>query len=118
MAAAMTVFMLSLTGIPPTAGFLGKWFIFKSALDAHLLGLAIVLAVNSAIAACYYLAVVARMYMTEEAGEPSLAPVPIPLAVSAGIAVAAVFYLGLFPDQILAFVNEMAVKFWGPVQLI
>jgi len=118
MAAAMTAFMLSLTGIPPTAGFLGKWFIFKSALDAHLLGLAIVLAVNSAIAAYYYLGVVARMYMTEETGDQRSSPVPIPLAISAGIAVAAVFYLGLFPDRILALVNEMALKFWGPVQLI
>lgn len=118
MAAAMTVFMLSLTGIPPTAGFLGKWFIFRSALDADLLGLAVVLAVNSAIAAYYYLGVVVRMYMTQEESERPRPALPAPLVISAGIAVIAVFYLGLFPARILSLVNDMALRFWGQVHLI
>jgi NADH-quinone oxidoreductase subunit N len=118
MAAAMTVFMLSLTGIPPTAGFLGKWFIFRSAVDADLLGLAIVLAVNSAIAAYYYLGVIVKMYMVEPDGEPSFPPRRAALSFAAVVAVAATFYLGMYPTDVLEFVTDMAVRFWGQAHLV
>jgi NADH-quinone oxidoreductase subunit N len=118
LAAAMTVFMLSLTGIPPTAGFLGKWFIFRSALDADMLGLALVLAVNSAIAAYYYLGVIVQMYMVEPDTSPAPAPVRMTLSLSTGLAVVAVFYLGIFPGRVLTFLTEMAQHFWGQIHLV
>ncbi len=118
LAAAMTVFLLSLTGIPPTAGFLGKWFIFRSALDADLMGLAIVLAVNSAIAAYYYLGVIVQMYMVEPETDSTPPPQRMTLSVSAALAVAAVFYLGIFPGRVLAFLTEMAQHFWGQIHLV
>jgi NADH-quinone oxidoreductase subunit N len=118
MAAAMTVFMLSLTGIPPTAGFLGKWFIFRSALDANLLGLAIILAINSAIAAYYYLGVIVKMYMVEGEDAPALPPRRATLSFTAALAVAAVFYLGIFPSRVLGLLTDMAVRFWGQIHLV
>ena len=118
LAVAMTVFMLSLTGIPPTAGFLGKWLIFRSALDANMLGLAIVLAVNSAVAAYYYLGVVVAMYMAEpEEGLPTPAR-SAPIAISTAVAVTVTFYLGLFPTRALDLVAEVALRFWGTLHLI
>jgi NADH-quinone oxidoreductase subunit N len=118
LAAAMTVFLLSLTGVPPTAGFLGKWFVFRSALDADMLGLAVVMAINSAVAAYYYLGVIVKMYMEEP--EESV-PEPrgsAPIAASAAVAVIVTFWLGLFPDRALALVHEVALRFWGTLYLI
>ncbi len=118
LAAAMTVFMLSLTGIPPTAGFLGKWFIFRSALDADLMGLAIVLAVNSVIAAYYYLGVIVQMYMVEPETETTPPPRRMALSFTVALGVVAVFYLGIFPGRALGFLTEMAQHFWGQIHLV
>jgi NADH-quinone oxidoreductase subunit N len=65
-AAALTLFMLSLIGMPPTAGFFGKAMIFMDALNAGLLPLAIVLAVNSVISIYYYLGIVVAAMVSEE----------------------------------------------------
>jgi len=65
-AGALVVFCASLVGVPPTAGFFGKWFIFADALKADLLPLAIVLAVNSAISAYYYLGIVRAAFVDDE----------------------------------------------------
>lgn len=67
LAAALAVFMLSLTGIPPLAGFWGKLFVFRAAVEADLSWLAIVGVINSAISAFYYLGVVVQMYMRSPA---------------------------------------------------
>ena len=63
---AMTVFMLALGGIPPTAGFLGKYLVFRSAIDAGLVSLVIIGVLNSAASVYFYLRVVVAMYMREE----------------------------------------------------
>jgi formate hydrogenlyase subunit 3/multisubunit Na+/H+ antiporter MnhD subunit len=63
---AMTVFMLSLGGIPPTAGFFGKYSLFKAAIDAGLVGLVIVAVLNSLVSVYYYLRVVVAMSMQPE----------------------------------------------------
>ncbi len=71
-ALAMTIFMLSLAGIPPTAGFVGKFFIFKAAAqayDAQLTWLVVIGVLNSAVSIYYYLRVVTAMYFKESAGE-------------------------------------------------
>lgn len=68
LAAAMTVFMLSLTGVPPTLGFLGKFYLFRAVLEGGFVGLAVIGVLTSLISAYYYLRVVIIMYMQE--GEP------------------------------------------------
>ena len=101
LAAAMAIFMLSLTGIPPTGGFIGKFYIFKSAVDAGMYGLAIVGLLASVVGAFFYLRVVVQMY----AREPGANPVPVSMTVaeSLGIAIACagILWVGLFPTGLL-----------------
>jgi NADH-quinone oxidoreductase subunit N len=102
-ALAFAFFLLSLAGIPPTAGFFGKWFLFKAAIDGGLYWLAIVAFVNSVIAAYYYLRVLVYMYMREPAAG---APVAVPMRsayVNAALLVSAVLVLalGLTPTRYL-----------------
>jgi NADH-quinone oxidoreductase subunit N len=102
-AVAFSLFLLSLAGVPPTAGFFGKWFLFKAALDGGLSWLAIIGFVNSVVGAYYYLRVLVYMYMREPAAG---APVAVPLRsayVTAALIVSAalVLALGLMPSRYL-----------------
>lgn len=98
---AMTVFMLSLAGIPPTAGFFGKFYIFSAAMQAGQYGLAVLGILASVISVYYYLRVIYLMYMVEPSRDLG-APAPAPWATAAaGIAVVGVVLLGLFPQVIL-----------------
>ena len=65
MAAMMTIFLLSLIGVPLTGGFFGKFYIFKAALDSNLVWLTVLGLLNSAVAAYYYLRVLVVMYMKD-----------------------------------------------------
>jgi NADH-quinone oxidoreductase subunit N len=76
---AMTVFMLGLGGIPPTAGFFGKYSLFKAAIDAHLVPLVVIAVLNSLVSVYYYLRVIVAMYMRAEH-----APAPGVLSAIAG----------------------------------
>ena len=66
LAAILTIFLLSLIGIPITGGFFAKFYVFSAALQANLVGLTIIGVINSAIAAYYYLRVIVYMYMRDE----------------------------------------------------
>ncbi len=101
LAAAMAIFMLSLTGIPPTGGFIGKFYIFKSAVDAGMYGLAIVGVLASVVGAFFYLRVVVQMYVREPGADP--VPVTMTPAESLGIAIACagILWVGLFPTGLL-----------------
>ncbi len=91
----MTLFMLSLTGLPPTAGFTGKLLLFKDAYAADLGWLVIVAALNSALSAYYYLGVVVKMYMTQPSKEAAHSPsVRHKTAAAALIAAAALVVIG------------------------
>jgi NADH-quinone oxidoreductase subunit N len=108
-AAALSVYLLSLLGLPVTAGFFGKFYIFKAAVNSHLLWLAVLMAMNSVIGAYYYLRVIVVMYMRESSAEAkSLAPVGFPLTVSFVLAftVVGTLYFGLFPNQVLNFILQ------------
>jgi NADH-quinone oxidoreductase subunit N len=94
LALAMAFFMLSLTGIPTTGGFAGKFYVFRSAIEADLVWLAIVGIVTSVVSAFYYLRVVYLMYMFE--GEVQLFKSRGVLAV-VGITAVATLILGIFP---------------------
>jgi len=97
-AACLTVFLLSLAGLPTTAGFLGKFYLFRAAIHSHLIGLTILAVLNSVVSVYYYLRLVVAMYMRE--GKTEMASAVIPWAVRAALAVSVVgiFYLGLYPN--------------------
>jgi NADH-quinone oxidoreductase subunit N len=71
LAAMMAFFMLSLTGIPLTGGFIGKWFVFQSALNAGLTVLAVIGVLTSVVSAFYYIRVVVNMYLVDGEGDPA-----------------------------------------------
>jgi NADH-quinone oxidoreductase subunit N len=93
---AMLVFMLSLGGIPPTAGFMGKFWLFGAAIDAGYYWLAFIGVLNSAVSLYYYVRVVVFMYIkTERAGsEPAMTPA---LGFALAVAVVATLLLGVYP---------------------
>jgi len=100
LAGLMTVFLLSLGGIPPTAGFIGKWYIFSAVVQEGHYWLAIIGVLTSVVSVFFYLRIVVMMYMTE--GQETLRP-QIPVAAMAGLALAVVtvFYLGILPTRVL-----------------
>lgn len=104
LAAAMSVFLLSLMGFPPTAGFIGKFYIFKAAIEMKLYLLAIIGIINSVIAAYYYLKVIVYMYMKTPAIAYEVEKPRFSSSISLAIAVLCTFVLGILPEQILALV--------------
>ncbi len=103
LAALLTIFLLSLIGIPITGGFFAKFYVFSAALQANLVGLTIIGVINSAIAAYYYLRVMVYMYMRDERGEPAVAKIPAGLGVGLAISAIATIYLGVLPGRVLDF---------------
>ena len=105
-AAMMALFLLSLLGLPITAGFFGKLYIFKAAVKSHLLWLAILMAVNSVIGAYYYLKVIIVMYMREYKGTEPADSSGLSATAAMVVTVAALItlYLGLAPNHILGIV--------------
>jgi NADH-quinone oxidoreductase subunit N len=99
------VFFLSLAGIPPTAGFVGKLVIFRAAIESGFVVLAIIGVATSAIAAYYYFMVIKAMFMEQPAGQPALST-SRPLAFGLLVMVGATFLLGLFPNVLLKFAAE------------
>jgi NADH-quinone oxidoreductase subunit N len=99
---AMLVFMLSLAGIPLTAGFIGKWYLFGAAIKAHYTWLAVLAVVNSAISLYYYIRIVVQMYIKEPASDERFATSPA-LVAALGIAVIVTLFIGVFPDQIVTY---------------
>jgi NADH-quinone oxidoreductase subunit N len=110
MAACLSLFLLSLLGLPITAGFLGKFYVFNAALESNLIWLAILLALNSVIGSYYYLRVIVAMYMREPAAEIAAEPVPWTLSVALWIAAAGTVFAGLFPARIIDFAAKAALN--------
>ncbi len=101
-ALAMTIFLLSLAGIPPLAGFMGKFYILSAAIKAEYYWLAVIGVLNSAVAVYYYLRVIMYMYFREPTGEAA-APADFSLAYTLTIAISvwALFHMGIFPRDFL-----------------
>jgi len=93
---AMLIFMLSLGGIPPTAGFMGKFWLFGAAIDAGYYWLAVIGVLNSAVSLYYYIRVVVFMYLKKETmgSEPRTNPA---LSLALAVAIAATLILGVYP---------------------
>jgi NADH-quinone oxidoreductase subunit N len=90
-------------GLPVTAGFLGKFYIFDAAVHAHLIWLAVLLGLNSIIGAYYYLRVIIAMYMREPKRTFSSEKIPFGVAAVLTLAAAGTLYLGLFPSRVMAY---------------
>jgi NADH-quinone oxidoreductase subunit N len=106
-AAMLSVYLLSLLGLPVTAGFFGKFYIFKAAVNSHLLWLAVLMAINSIIGAYYYLRVIVIMYMREPSPEAAgLGPVPFPVGVNLVLLItfAGTILFGVYPNPVINFI--------------
>lgn len=105
---AFTIFLVNLTGIPPTIGFLAKFLVIQPVLDADLAWLAVVIALNAALAAFYYLRVVVHMFMFDaDATAPRVLSARL-LTASLVVTAIATIVLGVLPDAIYAFALEGA----------
>jgi NADH-quinone oxidoreductase subunit N len=111
MAAMMTIFLLSLIGVPLTGGFFGKFYIFKASLDANLVWLTVLGLLNSAVAAYYYLQILVVMYM-KEPGESAenLPPVGFGLKVAVIASAIGTLFLGIFPSVVLDYASRTVLK--------
>jgi NADH-quinone oxidoreductase subunit N len=106
LAATLTIFLLSLIGIPMTGGFFAKFYVFSAAVKANLIWLTLIGVVNSAIGAYYYLRVVVVMYMRESRKPVPIDPVPFGLGLALAVSIAATLYLGILPDRVLQFAQR------------
>ena len=96
LALMMAVFMLSLTGIPLTSGFIGKWMVFQATLDAGLGWLAVIGVLTSVVSAFYYVRIIVNMYLADGEGDPAAGATPS-VNWALYIAFAGTLALGLFP---------------------
>jgi len=101
LALSMTIFLLSLGGLPPLAGFVAKFFVFSAALKEGFLILVIIAVLNSAVSLYYYLKVIVFMYMKDPVKEFDITLSPMTLFVIA-ISIFGTIQLGIFPDSIIA----------------
>ncbi|MBC8018514.1 MAG: NADH-quinone oxidoreductase subunit N, partial [Verrucomicrobia bacterium] len=109
LAVAMTIFLFSLAGMPPTAGFIGKFYLFSGAVEKGYIWLAVIGVLNSAASVYYYLRVMVYMYMKEPTEEFEWVTVTAPVALALIIAVAGSMIPGIVPSIILEYAQE-AVK--------
>jgi NADH-quinone oxidoreductase subunit N len=106
LAAILTIFLLSLIGIPITGGFFAKFYVFSAAMQGShpLIGLVIIGVINSAVAAYYYLRIIVVMYMRESHNqEAPVPPISTALGFALGLSLAATFFLGVYPNPVLKY---------------
>lgn len=106
LALAMALFMLSLTGIPPTVGFMGKFYLFRAVIDANLIWLALVGVVTSLISAYYYLRVIVVMYMRD--GEPEVRSEAL-LNSTIILTAFGTFFFGILPGLLIKMINQVGL---------
>ena len=106
-AAMLTIFLLSLIGVPLTGGFFGKFYIFKAALESHLAWLTVLGLLTSAVGAFYYLRILVMMYMREP-GDAANQAEPLSFGLRAALIVPAIgtLFLGIFPGWVLDFAGK------------
>jgi NADH-quinone oxidoreductase subunit N len=107
----LTLFLVSLGGIPPTAGFVGKFYLFSAAIKNGYIWLAVIGVLNSAASIYYYLRIVVYMYFMPAKGE---IPVPRPPRVAFSLALCAsaamVLLLGILPNSVLEFAERSVLS--------
>ncbi|HEY6251850.1 MAG TPA: NADH-quinone oxidoreductase subunit N [Candidatus Angelobacter sp.] len=108
LAFTLTIFMLSLIGIPLTGGFFAKYYVFSAALQADLVWLTIIGVVNSAVAAYYYLRLIVVMYMREPSMDAAPEPVSPAMGTALVLAAIATVYLGVVPSSVVNYATKGA----------
>jgi NADH-quinone oxidoreductase subunit N len=118
LAMMMTIFMLSLTGIPPLVGFTGKFYVFSAAVKAGYIWLAVIGVLNSVVSAYYYIRVVVTMYMQE--GEKQVEPLSARPALATAIVAATVgtILVGVFPAKPMALARHSFASIEKPAQAV
>ncbi len=102
LAFSLSIFLLSLLGMPLTAGFMGKIMVFSAALREGYVWLVVIGVLNSAVSAYYYLRLIIVMFFRERAAPYAAPRVPVSVAIALVITVGGVFYLGLFPGRVIS----------------
>ena len=108
LALAMSIFLFSLAGIPPTAGFIGKFTIFSAAISAGYIWLVIIGVLTSAASVFYYFRVIMKMYMEAPEVEPEELRFSPSMTFALSLTVLAVLYIGIFPTTYLNLATESA----------
>jgi NADH-quinone oxidoreductase subunit N len=109
LAVCMTLFLLSLGGLPPTAGFFGKFYLFRAVLQAGHVWIVVLAVINSAISFYYYLRVVISMFTPEKEMAPAAARVSTPLLIVLVLTVVGTITLGLFPNFLIELVRSVSI---------
>lgn len=112
LALAMLFALLSLGGIPPTAGFFGKFFIFRAAVEAGLWWLALIGIINAFIALYYYLSVAKVMYLYRSEDEDVAIPVSRAAGLAIGITIFGIIYLGILANPAFELTRQAAMAFF------
>jgi NADH-quinone oxidoreductase subunit N len=107
LAVAMLVFMLSLTGVPPTLGFMGKFYLFQTVIAADFIGLALIGVLTSLISAYYYLRILVIMYMEE--GDPEVRREPW-LNLTTGVAAVGTVVLSIVAVPLFTWASQAVLK--------
>ena len=106
LAALMTISLLSLGGLPPTVGFIGKWYIFSAAVSAGYYGLAVIGVLTSVVSVFFYLRVVVMMYMADRPAAHTPPEIPAVGMAALVASIAAILVLGVLPTPVLDFAAE------------
>src|SRR5262249_52043023 len=101
LATLMAIFLLSLGGFPPMAGFIAKWYVFSAAVKAGYTGLAIIGVLTSVVSVFFYLRIVVMMYMVPADGAVPALPAPKVAAAALVACAILIFYLGVLPSRVL-----------------
>src|SRR6266496_2485484 len=101
LALALSLFLLSLLGMPLTAGFIGKVMVFRAAVDRGFYALVVIGVLNTAISAYYYLRLVIVMFFRERTTVWTAPPIPASIGVALALTILGVFYLGIFPGRVI-----------------
>jgi NADH-quinone oxidoreductase subunit N len=110
LAASLGFALVSLTGIPPTAGFIAKLYIFNAAVESDLVWLVVIAVLNSVISAFYYLRVVRVMFLAEAPSTESI-PASVAVKLALGVAVAGIIFVGVVPSPLLDAAKDAAAVF-------
>lgn len=109
LALALALFLLSLAGIPPLAGFIGKIYIFSAAIQAHSYVMTVAIALNSAVAAYYYFKIVKAMYLSPPSGYSEKFSNPIPIKIVICASLIGTIVIGLWPAQLIRFAEQSLI---------
>lgn len=111
-AAAMLIFLLSLAGVPPTAGFVGKFYLFGAAIERGYVWLAVIAVINSAISVFYYMKVVVAMYMRDLPPQGLTLSSSRPLQFAVLVTLVATIAIGIYPGPFLELAKASVAGLW------